>query len=243
MMAQPPALRPMLCAALIAAGVGVGLAEPAAPAALAPAAVADECARLFRRLGDDHWKVREEASNRLRVLGKAALPSMAAEYRRTRDPEVRCRLQEVCRELYWQSFAGFLGISMQAAPRIEAVTGGVLISEVLPGTAAQKAGLQREDIIVEFNGQDMRGIRTQEDLQVFSRAVQSRGAGIPTRIVVLREGERRVVTASLGQLPEDQRRTRMESLDPFDLSLFDEWWKNQVGAAPTPKSPASGPPS
>lgn len=235
--------RLLLCGAVLVCAPAVARAQPAAePTPLSDALVSELCSKLFRRLADDDWRVRETAGEQLRALGKAALRPIAGEFRRTRDPEVRSRISEIGRELYWRNYAGFLGISMQAA-RFDS-DGGVLVSEVLEGTAAKKAGLLRDDVIVEFNGKDMRGIRMPEDLTVFSRAVQSRGAGVPTRIVIVRDGERKTLTASLGPLPEEKRRQGLESLDPIDLSLFEDWWKSQLdAAAPAAKSPAAGPKS
>jgi C-terminal processing protease CtpA/Prc len=238
-----PARAVSTCAFTLALAAAVLVPPTAAddpPPQLSETQLTETCARLFRNLADDDWKVRETAGEGLRALGKQALRPMAGEFRRSRDPEVRSRLQEIAREFYWRQVVGFLGISMQAA-RFEA-DGGVYVSSVLAGTAAERAGLQSEDVIVVFAGKDMRGIRTQEDLAIFSRAVQDRGVGVPTRIEIMRNGQHRVLTAALGPMPEEKLREYLDSLEPESLSRFEEWWKAQVAAAaPAVKSAGAGP--
>jgi serine protease Do len=64
-------------------------------------------------------------------------------------------------------------------------TTGVLIDEVRPGSPADKAGLARGDIVVEFDGERVRSARQ------FSRLVQETAPGRAVKAVMLRDGARR----------------------------------------------------
>jgi serine protease Do len=68
---------------------------------------------------------------------------------------------------------------------------GVLIQEVLKDQPAERAGLRRNDVIVEFEGQPV------SDLQKFRLKVADTPAGQKVQLVVLRDGKRVPVTVTL----------------------------------------------
>jgi serine protease Do len=70
-------------------------------------------------------------------------------------------------------------------------TAGVLIDEVRPGSPADKAGLARGDIVVEFDGERVRSARQ------FSRLVQETAPGRAVKAVMLRDGARRNIEITL----------------------------------------------
>jgi S1-C subfamily serine protease len=72
-------------------------------------------------------------------------------------------------------------------------TPGVRLTGVRPESPADRAGLRAGDVIVEFNGKTVR------DLYEYTEALQARKPGDTVRIVVLREGERMTLTATLGR--------------------------------------------
>jgi hypothetical protein len=78
------------------------LAQPAAPPTTAPA---NEVGGLIDRLGDPDFRVRREASTRLRQIGPGALPALrnAAE---SPDPEVRLRAAQIIRSLEHHTLPG-----------------------------------------------------------------------------------------------------------------------------------------
>jgi len=78
---------------------------------------------------------------------------------------------------------------------------GVLISGVSEGAPAEKAGLRRDDIIVEFNGQPV------EDAGSFRSRVSTTPPGEKVDITVLRNGKRETMRVEIGKLPEDKVRT------------------------------------
>jgi S1-C subfamily serine protease len=64
---------------------------------------------------------------------------------------------------------------------------GVSIEEVLPGTPAERAGLKRGDVVVEFDGERVRSVRG------FTRLVAETPPRRTVKAVVWRDGLRRTV--------------------------------------------------
>jgi serine protease Do len=61
---------------------------------------------------------------------------------------------------------------------------GVFVEDVRPDSAAEKAGLKRSDVVVEFDGERVRSARQ------FSRLVQETPPGRSVRATVMRDGKR-----------------------------------------------------
>ena len=103
---------------------------------------------------------------------------------------------------------GFLGIGFnQLTPGMAATLGlkedtkGVIISKVVEDSAAEKAGLQRYDVIVEFENQPV-----EEGNQFLSRVAMLK-PGTEVNLVVLRDGKRRPFTIKLGKRPSEAELT------------------------------------
>jgi serine protease Do len=64
------------------------------------------------------------------------------------------------------------------------ISGGAFVDDVRLDSAAEKAGLKRADVIVEFDGEHVRSARQ------FSRLVQEAAPGRTVRATVLRDGKR-----------------------------------------------------
>lgn len=83
---------------------------------------------------------------------------------------------------------GRIGVSARDLDAAEAdrhkVQGGVMIDEVQPDSPAEKAGLKRSDVIVEFDGEHVRSARQ------FSRLVQETAPGRTVKASVVRDGHR-----------------------------------------------------
>lgn len=96
---------------------------------------------------------------------------------------------------------GFLGIAMtELTPELAEAfdlkdTKGVAISEVLEDSAAEKAGLKHNDIVVEFEGQPV------ESTNELRNRVAMLKPGAKVELVVLRDGKRKKFTAELGERP------------------------------------------
>jgi len=74
---------------------------------------------------------------------------------------------------------------------------GALVTEVMPDTAAARAGLKRGDILLRFDGREVRGVR---DLQL---RVASKATGSTVEVVVLRGG--RQVTLKVTVAARDEQ--------------------------------------
>jgi len=99
---------------------------------------------------------------------------------------------------------GFLGISLQeltpdmaAALDLKTDTKGVLIGNVISDTAAEKAGLERYDVIVEFEGKPV------EKRNEFLNRVAMLSPDTKVDLVVLRDGKRKNFTIKLGKRPPE----------------------------------------
>jgi hypothetical protein len=84
-----------------------------------------------------------------------------------------------------------LGVRVEKVPAAVADQGGVpegrgvLVSEVLPGSAAEKAGLKADDVIIEFAGKPV-----SDDPTEFVRAVRGAKRGQKVDIVYVRKGKK-----------------------------------------------------
>jgi serine protease Do len=98
---------------------------------------------------------------------------------------------------------GYLGIYLQDIsedlknamdlPSIE----GVLVSDVIEDTPADKAGLKPGDVILEYDGQKVK------DMQSFRLRVSSTPAGQKVKMVVFRDGKRKNISVKIGEYPEE----------------------------------------
>ncbi|MGH8765865.1 MAG: DegQ family serine endoprotease [Burkholderiales bacterium] len=75
---------------------------------------------------------------------------------------------------------------------------GALVATVVPGSAADKAGLKTGDVIVSIDGKD---IVNSTDLPA---AVADKAPGSQVKLALVRKGERREISATLGAVPEDK---------------------------------------
>jgi len=94
---------------------------------------------------------------------------------------------------------GFLGVSIQdVSPDMAKALGlkdaaGAVVSQVVDGSAAQKAGIKTHDVIVEFDGQPV-----QSAGQLRAR-VGILKPGTQVEVVVLRDGKRKTFAVTLGK--------------------------------------------
>ena len=97
---------------------------------------------------------------------------------------------------------GWLGVSLQPlTPELAASFGlkkvtGALINQVLDDSPAAKAGLQRGDILLTFDGKPVRGVRELQLLVARTRAGQT----VPLEI--LREGKKRQLDVTIAERME-----------------------------------------
>lgn len=95
----------------------------------------------------------------------------------------------------------FLGVSSQTlTPDIKdsvdtGASDGAIVAEVVPGSAAADAGLQRYDVIVDIDGQQ---VKTSSDV---SRIIRSKNPGDKVSITYYRGQDKKTVTVTLGSRP------------------------------------------
>jgi serine protease Do len=106
---------------------------------------------------------------------------------------------------------GFLGVGIQElSGSLAQALGmpkkqGALVTNLLPGMAAEKAGIQRGDVILEFNGTAITDVRT------LQQRVARTPVGTKTKMKILRQGEVQNVTVLIGEFsPEVEALARAE---------------------------------
>jgi len=94
-------------------------------------------------------------------------------------------------------------------------TKGVLISEVTKGSPAEKAGLARGDVIVEFNGHPV------EKVGPFRNEVALVPPGTRVNMTAIRHGSRQSVDVKIGKLPTSKQTAGLQSdvLDKMGLAV------------------------
>ena len=127
---------------------------------------------------------------------------------------------------------GWLGVRIQdlTADLAESFglerTRGALVTEVMPGTPAEKAGVKRGDIVLEFDGHLIRSVR---DLQLRVANILS---GTTSELVVLRDGKELVLMVTVSDrekavskltppAPEPKKTDRVEK-SSFSVELEDD---------------------
>ncbi|MBM4286219.1 MAG: DegQ family serine endoprotease [Deltaproteobacteria bacterium] len=75
---------------------------------------------------------------------------------------------------------------------------GALVAEVNPGTPAQQAGLQRGDIIIEFNGIPVK------EMHELPRLVAGTAPGTKATLKVLRQGKEKTFSLTVAELKEEK---------------------------------------
>jgi serine protease Do len=111
---------------------------------------------------------------------------------------------------------GWLGVSIQPlTPDLAAGVGlpgahGVLVSDVIEGSPAGRAGLRRGDVIVRYDG---RTVGRGSDLP---RAVAETPVGRVVPVEVVRDGKRVTLTVTIARLEEPDRRAALPVLAPAE---------------------------
>ncbi len=99
---------------------------------------------------------------------------------------------------------GWLGVTVQTLTKELAAsfglknTRGALVTEVTAGSPAAKAGIERGDVILAVNGQQL------ESMNDLPKQVAALPVGRPATVTVFRDGKTRKVTVEIGALDEDQ---------------------------------------
>lgn len=90
---------------------------------------------------------------------------------------------------------------------------GALVGDVIPGSPADLAGIQRGDVIVGFAGQE---VKVMESLPKIVAAVPP---GKTVDVVIIREGKEKHLPVTIAVLKDEE--TRVAALDPFGIQTQD----------------------
>jgi hypothetical protein len=200
----------LACAALACAGLAraADSASSATPPAAPPAKEA--VARLVAELGSADWAAREAAEKQLAGYGPEVLAALDPLLARAADREVLWRLEKIYRSLIpEETYAGanpgpgFLGVSFQVVSsasdgRLADRQWGILVQSVEPESAALKAGLALEDLIVAIDGETFIGDLSNGQNSFVVDLIQRHGEGATVKVTFYRDQELREVAVTLG---------------------------------------------
>jgi serine protease Do len=115
---------------------------------------------------------------------------------------------------------GWLGVVIQEiTPEIAETIGvkeGILVSQIAPGSPAEKAGLKVGDIIVAVDGEKVREVR---DLQF---RIMKTPPGTEVTLTIIRGGKEQTIKAKVGEMPEEVSfGQQQEQVGELGLSLRD----------------------
>jgi len=120
----------------------------------------------------------------------------------------------------------WLGLSTQVLTRelaealdLKGVT-GVRITQVLPGTSADQAGLRVGDLIVALDGEEIPASRPQHQ-DLFPAMVRRYDIGASAELTVIRDGTRKVVPVLFQESPPTAREMKTYRDDVFDFAVRD----------------------
>ncbi|MFQ5590036.1 MAG: PDZ domain-containing protein [Phycisphaerae bacterium] len=198
---------------------------------------AAEIDMLVPQLSSPEFNRRERASARLTEVGAPAFARLRHAYHASDDLEVRLRIEDIVRQAYinhhvFERF-GFLGIRRKMDPglthgddpRIPKGHVGIGIDAVLEETAAARAGLQADDVIIALNGSTFQGDAVMA-FQEFAKSIRESGAGVKVVLTILRSDHVMETDVVLGRMPRDSisQITGLQELYDAAMNELDHWW-------------------
>lgn len=111
---------------------------------------------------------------------------------------------------------GWLGVTIQdITPELSLKFGlkdskGALVGDIAKGSPAEKAGIVRGDVILEFNGKEIKSVGSLRNMVAQSRV------GSQVKLRILRNGKEQDLSAVIAELPKDVAGVPGESL-PEDI--------------------------
>lgn len=192
--------------------VGPGPGPHKAPVDRSPAPDAntirpDELQRirlLVQDLGNPDWPVRDRSTRALSALGPEIFPLLASSFANTSDYHVRLAIRSVVYKIFTRARLGqqgaFLGVSQRFVlnPKLIEGRAGILVVQVLPGTAAADAGLLDGDIILAIDG---RPVNLHDQTARFAQRIRLHPPGTQVILEVFRHQETIQVPVRLGSRP------------------------------------------
>lgn len=115
------------------------------------------------------------------------------------------------------SYIGVQVSDVETGDRVADATEGAVVTEVAAGGPAAAAGIEAGDVLVEFDGERIRGVRQ------LTRVVRETPAGRTVAATVLRAGARLAVNVTPGERPRTGRRAnlpRVEIPEPAEAFVW-----------------------
>lgn len=196
-------------------------------------------AAILKNLSSEKFSDREAAQEELvnwsRKKPETSLRELHRQSLMAGDPEVRTRCMEVLRtRVLEQEFRGqgYLGISMVEMivniPGEAEIRHGIRIGMVQPGTAAEKAGLQANQVIVALNERIWRNDGMQAD---FARAILDTRPGTEVTLTLI-EGKKLVKKKiRVGVKPELPGEEGQAVTEAAKERFFERWLDKQEAVA------------
>lgn len=183
---------------------------------------------IFGRLKSEDFKIREGAHAQMLQWAKLN-PAIAADelYRQSQiatDPEQRTRCLSILRNLILDEFdqqgQGFVGIQMQDTIAKITEEGkpltmrAVRITHILPGMAAEAAGLKANDTIIGLNGKKWTSELVSD---AFMDSIKKLKPGTKVKLQILRMNTIHEVEVTLCRRPQTEMDPRFElNLERFE---------------------------
>ena len=114
---------------------------------------------------------------------------------------------------------GWMGVTIQAVTEELAKTydldeaKGAIVSSVTPGSPAEDAGIEPEDVILSADGNKL------DDQGDLSRYIASKAPGTEVELELLRDGRRRTISITLGTFPDEPTAVVREDTDRPRLGM------------------------
>jgi serine protease Do len=114
---------------------------------------------------------------------------------------------------------GWMGVHIQAvSPELAETYGlkearGAIVSQIEAGSPADEAGIEPEDVILAADGVEI------EDNSDLSRYISSKAPGTEVELDVLRDGEHRTISLTLGTFPDSSVEAVREETDRPRLGM------------------------
>lgn len=125
---------------------------------------------------------------------------------------------------------GWMGISLQALdPEIAEfwdvkVDGGIILTDIIDNSPAEKAGLKAGDFLIKLNGESI-DVTEDENISIFQKKVSELGAGSEITLLYIRPGDNQVdsneVTIVLAERPGARSDAPKHEDENFDLTVRD----------------------
>lgn len=191
---------------------------------------------LITQLGAPREDARRSSANAIIEIGKSAYGPLRDAFAQTRQFEVKRRIQKIVEQIYLLDHLGppsaFLGIQLQPiAPQTAKGQPDpdilfILVGDVIPGTAAEAAGIHRDDVIMRMNGEPIRRISDNvASLQDWIRK-QKPGTRCSLQIrrgAVIMDLEVTLRGRPIGSVQDPAELERVRQA----MQSFAEWWRTE----------------